>query len=169
MIISHLHLVQLIKFIDMTKVSSVLGTFGDIKLSEHFKLKELLSTSRFDLQENSPFVSTLYNLVYLCKYILEPLRHILDYPLVINSGYRSISLNLFVGGVSNSQHTHGCAADILLKVSNDDDILRQVDVIRQANKSGFLPFDQLIVYKKRTFIHISCNPSGTPRGQIIFK
>ncbi|MEU4566848.1 D-Ala-D-Ala carboxypeptidase family metallohydrolase [Micromonospora sp. NPDC023956] len=44
---------------------------------------------------------------------LEALRHKLgDRPIVISSGFRSISCNTRVGGVSGSLHTYGTAADL---------------------------------------------------------
>ncbi|MCA0972383.1 peptidoglycan-binding protein [Halobacillus litoralis] len=46
-------------------------------------------------------------------YKLEAVRNKLGgVPVVINSGFRSISHNANVGGVSNSMHTYGIAADI---------------------------------------------------------
>lgn len=45
--------------------------------------------------------------------LLEELREITGgLPLYINSGYRCAKWNQIVGGVSNSQHTKGTAADV---------------------------------------------------------
>jgi zinc D-Ala-D-Ala carboxypeptidase len=45
---------------------------------------------------------------------LEAMRHALgDQPLIITSGFRSISCNNSVGGASNSQHLYGTAADLV--------------------------------------------------------
>ena len=45
---------------------------------------------------------------------LEALRHALgDHPLVVTSGFRSISCNNSLGGASNSQHLYGMAADLV--------------------------------------------------------
>jgi zinc D-Ala-D-Ala carboxypeptidase len=45
---------------------------------------------------------------------LEALRHALgDNPLVVTSGFRSISCNNSLGGASNSQHLYGMAADLV--------------------------------------------------------
>ena len=44
--------------------------------------------------------------------VLQPLRDTLGAPVYINSGYRSKRLNAKVGGVANSRHLLGKAADI---------------------------------------------------------
>ena len=53
------------------------------------------------------------NLAYLCHMVLQPLRDRFG-PIRINSGYRCPELNEAVGGVKNSQHMKGEAADIYL-------------------------------------------------------
>jgi len=45
---------------------------------------------------------------------LEELRDNVDEPLIINSGCRCPEHNAEVGGVSNSQHVYGKAADVAL-------------------------------------------------------
>ena len=52
------------------------------------------------------------NLQYLCQTVLEPLREHFGMPVVVSSGYRCKELNRLVGGVRNSQHLTGEAADI---------------------------------------------------------
>ena len=44
---------------------------------------------------------------------LEILRNYIDCPIKINSGYRSPSWNAEIGGVNNSQHVKGNAADLV--------------------------------------------------------
>ncbi len=55
-----------------------------------------------------------YNLLELAQN-LQVLRDYLDEPILINSGYRSPDHNKAVGGVKNSFHTKGMAADIRTK------------------------------------------------------
>ena len=52
------------------------------------------------------------NLRYLCLDVLQPLREHVGGPIVVNSGYRSKEVNRLVGGVKNSQHLTGEAADL---------------------------------------------------------
>lgn len=49
---------------------------------------------------------------YLINQVLDPLREWYGKPIYINSGYRCPKLNSAVGGVKNSFHLTGCAADI---------------------------------------------------------
>src|SRR5574344_896818 len=87
-----------------------------IKISKHFSLEELCRTSQ--PYENIPNTQQVINLCFGVHNILEPLRNLLEKPIIINSGFRSKKVNEAVGGVSNSQHLQGLAADI--RVSNTD-------------------------------------------------
>jgi hypothetical protein len=80
----------------------------------------------------------MINLVYLAAYVLEPLRMAMDEPIKIGSGFRCQKLNKAVGGVYNSQHLKGQAADLCI----DGDLekgKRWFNYIKDH-----LPFDQLI-------------------------
>ena len=46
--------------------------------------------------------------------LLDPLREIIDEPIAVNSGFRTLTVNKAIGGAQNpiSQHTKGEAADI---------------------------------------------------------
>ena len=87
---------------------------------------------------NKPSVQQMINLVYLTAYVLEPLRVAMNEPIKIGSGFRCQQLNKAVGGVYNSQHMKGQAADLC------------IDGDRQKGRKWFnyiknhLPFDQLI-------------------------
>lgn len=87
---------------------------------------------------NKPSVQQMINLVYLCAYVLEPLRVAMGEPIKIGSGFRCQALNKAVGGVYNSQHMKGQAADLC------------IDGDKQKGRKWFnyirdhLPFDQLI-------------------------
>ena len=127
----------------------------------NFSLLELINTSTTTLANNIPSWDALLNLTYLCKYILDPLRDAFGKPIYINSGYRSNFVNEAVGGVSNSQHKIGCAADI--SASSRDSISELFALIQNME----LPFDQVIYYRKSGFIHVSWSP--TYRKQIIVR
>jgi len=66
----------------------------------HFKLDEFRCQGCDDFK---------LNIHLLLK--LEELRKLTG-PLIINSGYRSVSYNASVGGIKNSEHIKGNAADI---------------------------------------------------------
>ena len=84
-------------------------------LTPHFSLNELTASAtalRFNIN-NTPSEAEIKNLEHLCQRVLEPLRKAFG-PIYINSGYRCEQLNALVGGVGNSQHLWGEAADIRL-------------------------------------------------------
>ena len=87
------------------------GEGGGLKLSQNFTLEEMVATSHKGLQD-TPTLEVVQNLQRLCVLVLQPLRDTLGAPVYINSGYRSKRLNARVGGVPNSRHLLGRAADI---------------------------------------------------------
>ena len=82
-----------------------------MKLSRNFTLEEMVATSHRRLQD-TPTLEVVQNLQKLCVLVLQPLRDAIGRPVYINSGYRSKRLNARVGGVPNSRHLQGRAADI---------------------------------------------------------
>lgn len=64
---------------------------------------------------NIPPLSVCDNLLNLIFYVLQPLRTKLNTAITVPSGYRCKELNKKVGGVANSQHLTGQAADIQVK------------------------------------------------------
>ncbi len=82
-----------------------------MRLSRNFSLAELVATSHPRLQDK-PTLAVVQNLQKLCVLVLQPLRDAIGRPVYINSGYRSERLNARVGGVLNSRHLQGKAADI---------------------------------------------------------
>ena len=87
---------------------------------------------------NKPSVQQMINLVYLTAYVLEPLRVAMNEPIKIGSGFRCQQLNKAVGGVYNSQHMKGQAADLCI----DGDIQKGRKWFNYIK--NHLPFDQLI-------------------------
>ena len=71
------------------------------------------TAKRLGIVNECSSLEQVLNLAYLCHMVLQPLRDRFG-PIRINSGYRSPELNEAVGGVSNSQHMRGEAADIYL-------------------------------------------------------
>lgn len=106
----------------------------------HFTMEELYTSATAKAKgiNNKPSVQQMINLVYLCAFVLEPLRVAMGEPIKIGSGFRCQALNKAVGGVYNSQHMKGQAADLC------------IDGDRQKGRKWFnyiknhLPFDQLI-------------------------
>ena len=133
-----------------------------MKLTAHFALAEFTrseSAKRHGVS-NEPTPEHLQNLIVLCERVLEPIR-IKFGPINISSGYRSKTLNHYIGGSLNSQHCEAKAADI------DMDGMGSV-----SNKEIFeyikneLEFDQLINEFNYGWVHVSYN-AGKNRRQIL--
>ena len=97
------------------------------------------------------------NVKALVSEVLDPVREQLGKPIVVNSGYRCEKHNKDVGGVRNSQHLRGEAADIHCE---DNEKLKQL-IIENGK------FDQLITYP--TFLHVSYKRTGGNRHQRLKK
>ena len=97
------------------------------KLTEHFSVAEMLHSSYAkknnirNVPDTDNYYKVLFNLCRLC-FQLEKVRQILKKPIIINSGYRTREVNKAVGGVYNSRHLTGCAADISLKNISKNEI-----------------------------------------------
>ncbi|NJM99421.1 MAG: peptidase M15 [Phormidesmis sp. RL_2_1] len=86
----------------------------NMNLTANFRLWELVKSSTADRLgiDNTPNSEEIGNLRKLCEKILQPARDALG-PIRISSGFRSEELNIAVGGVSNSDHRLGFAADVI--------------------------------------------------------
>ena len=78
---------------------------GNKKLSTNFTVKE------FACNDGSDAILIAPRLVM----ILQSVRSYFNKPVTINSAYRTPQYNKQVGGVTNSQHCYGTAADIAIK------------------------------------------------------
>lgn len=89
------------------------------------------------------------NLILLCQQ-LEKIRFYTG-PIIINSGVRCELHNKKVGGVTNSQHLVGRAADIQVKSMYIEDLYNKIQELRRQEviKIGYIQ-----LYKKQRFIHI---------------
>ena len=96
------------------------------------------------------------NLTYGCHFILERARKEVG-PIIINSGFRNEAVNRKVGGVANSQHLIGQAADI--RPSDPAQFLRLVAFLKSCQYT-----DQLLT--GNGWLHISWNPFVRPRHYV---
>ena len=99
------------------------------------------------------------NIVALVDNVLDPAREEFGGPVTVNSGYRCPKHNLAVGGVVNSQHMKGEAADVCCA-----DNKRLAEIIEKNGK-----YDQMIKYLRPDgsirFIHVSWKRNGGNRKQ----
>ena len=105
--------------------------------------------------ESNGTLQAVSNTKALVENVLDPARERLGRPITVNSGYRCPKHNAAVGGVTNSQHMKGEAADIRCS-----DIRRLKQIIIDNGR-----YDQLIDYG--TFLHVSWKRNGGNRRQII--
>ena len=82
------------------------------QLTAHFSLDELVfsSTAQRLGIDNTPDAETIQRIMVTAMG-LEKIRALLGAPLHIDSGYRCFALNRAVGGVPDSAHISGYAAD----------------------------------------------------------
>lgn len=122
---------------------------------KYFKMSE------FECRDGCPMpASARENIETLVEAVLDPAREKFGKPITVNSGYRCPRHNAAVGGVPNSQHMRGEAADVS---AGSAQASREVGkIIEQLGK-----FDQLIYYP--TFVHVSWKRIGKNRNQIIYK
>lgn len=123
-----------------------------MKLTEHFTLQEFLHSDTAIRQNinntpagNSPVYANLEKLART----LEQVRTLFGQPIHINSGYRCPALNRAVGGVKNSAHLLGLAADIRIAGISPHEVTRRI-------AESDLAFDQCI--DEGTWTHLSIDP-----------
>lgn len=115
-----------------------------MKITKHFSRQE------FDCRDGTKYPEEWIDsrLKPLCE-ALEELREILgNVPITISSGYRTPSHNRKVGGVKNSQHVHGRAADIMCKKESTEAI---GSLLKTLMDDGIIPKGGVGIYK--TFVH----------------
>jgi putative chitinase len=122
-----------------------------MNLTPHFTLEELTHSDTAAERgiANVPAPEHLPNIRRLAER-LEEVRALFGKPIQIESGYRNPVVNHLVGGVPDSDHALGHAADIQIAGVPD------LEVARRIRDSG-LKFDQLIREIGRT-VHISFAP-----------
>ena len=139
----------------------------NMKLSEHFTLRELCKTKTGI--ENVPNEAQVENLRRVCRW-LERLRKRWndkygdgDDPIIINSGFRSAAVNKAVGGVPTSNHLTGCAVDI--RCIGMEQALRYASILLDISDMSREYFDELLIEQKGRviWIHFAVRPSGNRR------
>lgn len=114
-----------------------------MKLTSNFELKEFACKDGSIIPDN-----ILPNIVELAEN-LQVLRDYLGFPIQINSGYRSPAYNESVGGVKNSQHLLGKAADIVCQKYTPEQLLAAVEKLIAEGK---VKFGGVGIYN--TFLHV---------------
>lgn len=121
----------------------------DVPVTANFSLKEFVRNNHGIKVCASP--SDMRCIFDLADCVLQPLRDLIQVPIIITSGLRNVELNNRVHGVPNSQHLYGKAVDIISK----NIIKMWYTLIVKCE------FDQAIIYIGENnvvlFIHVSYN------------
>lgn len=142
-----------------------------IRLSKNFYLKDLVRSDTAERLgiDNTPTDEEVEKLWYLTETVLQPIRDLINAPLMINSGFRSLELNanLNVSRIEDkrpakpakSQHTKAEAADIRCNIMSAAKLAKTI-------AESDIEFDQLILeYNARgsEWVHISKVSNGNRR------
>lgn len=133
--------------------------------SDYFTLQEFIKSStaaRLKIN-NTPTNEIIRNLQFGVNMVLDPLRRIHQKPIIITSGFRCEKLNKAVGGVANSWHTKGNAADIHIKDMNE---AREIfDVLKTLPSVDTVLFEHS---HQSQWIHVQWDMTKTPRHHFNF-
>ena len=119
-------------------------------------MQMLNSTNNIRVAKNfnrSEFTCPCCNLVMLHPKLLVKLiglRKILEKPVYITSGYRCSRYNREVGGILNSYHCIGLAADIKVK---DINLIELLEICENIDFAG------IGLYEKKNFLHLDVRPT----------
>lgn len=129
---------------------------------KYFSMSELTdsATARQLGISNTPSAEAQANIVALTENVLDKAREAWGKPIIVNSGYRCPRLNKVVGGVSNSQHVTGEAADITTGTKYGNKWL--FNYIRDN-----CDYDQLIDERDYTWVHVSYKRNGVNRLDVL--
>ena len=133
--------------------------------SEFFSLAELIKSSTATKHhiDNTPPADVIRNLQYGVDMVLDPLRRIYGKPILISSGYRCPKLNTLVGGVSNSWHTQGNAADI--------HVASLTEATKLFSNLQKIPSVDTVLFEHSgsgQWLHVQWNMAKTPRHHFNF-
>ena len=128
---------------------------------KYFSLPELEYTSQPEFKGgilNVALGQERKNLVTLVEQVLDPIREHWGSPIYVTSGYRCPLLNKKVGGVANSYHLRGMAADITAKSVFYNTAL--YTEIRILHAQGLIPLTECYMERQGLYIHLAYDPEN---------
>ena len=122
----------------------------------YFTIKEMTKsqTAKVYHIDNTPTEEIIENLKKV-MYVLDMIRVHMGKPIFVNSGYRCRKLNDIVGGVHESMHTRGLAADF--RTNRIEDIDKMFEFLKEKHED--FKIIELINYT--TFIHMGISETLT--------
>ncbi len=127
----------------------------DEQMSKDFSLSEFLRSANAKKLGilNTPTPAQVKNIRSLATFLLQPLRDLLERPVVIESGFRNEAVNALAGGKKDSQHQalYLCAAvDIRVPGMTARELYSFI--VENQEK---LNYDQCILEEDRGVVHLS--------------
>lgn len=122
-------------------------------MSKYFTFLELIKTDT-GLNNIPAQMDYVENLVLLSQ-LLDEIRELYGAPIVVTSAYRDVHVNMAVGGVANSLHRLGRAADIRPNIYPANEYYynfqQLLDVVKQFEDD----LEEIIVDPRSRYIHIA--------------
>lgn len=138
------------------------------QFTKNFTYDELINSTtakRLGL-DNTPNEREKEKLRRLAIELLQPIRDAWRSPIIVNSAFRSEKVNAAVGGVKNSQHRLGEAADITIGSKERNKKLFNF-IVKLINQKKIY-VGQLIDEYNYSWIHVSLpRTNGKPNNQIL--
>ena len=134
-----------------------------MKLTANFSLAEMTKSETALPHDigNAPDADQIENLTILCERVLQPVRERFGLPVRVNSGFRSVEVNIKAGGSETSDHCKGMAADIEIPgVANAELAQWIVDTLdfRQVILEFYTPG-----IPTSGWVHVSYNQAGNKK------
>ena len=121
--------------------------------------------------DNTPTAAAVPLMVELIDRVLDPIREHWGLPIRVTSGYRCPELNDWVGGVEDSWHMDGCAADITALGINEEHRrhrnIELMSLIRTLHLTGKIPLTECYAGPDYKFIHVAYSPAKIDESPFI--
>lgn len=139
-------------------------------ITAHFSYSEFEKSATADRHSINNVITSVEvrdNVKELTMSILEPLRVAWGDAILITSGYRCTKLNALVGGVANSAHLIGAAADIYPQNGKFDNFCQ---FALNFIESHSIKFDEFLIEKNSAgdrWLHIAIRSiDGSQRNKV---
>lgn len=119
---------------------------GQMSLTSNFKKSEFECNCGCEMPDE-----VFFNIEKLANQ-LQYIRDFIELPIGITNAYRCRSHNKAVGGVSNSQHILGKAADLQVKGISTEELYKVIDTLAEYNhvmQGGLGLYDTFVHYDIR--------------------
>lgn len=137
-----------------------------MKLSAHFQLQEFVRSEAAERLriDNTPPQEIVPRLIAVAE-MLERIRAVLGSPITVTSGYRCPELNVAIGGVRNSDHIYGRAADFVAPAHGSPTaIAKALAPLRESLAIGQLILEGV---NGRKWVHVSTKAPENPVNAVL--